>query len=63
LYVAVIVTLVTDETEPVVMLKLADAAPAKIVTFAGTVAADVLLDERVTVAPPGGAAPFNVTEA
>jgi len=44
-------------------VKVALDEPAGTVTLAGTVAADVLLDERVTAAPPDGAAPFNVTEA
>ena len=44
-------------------MKVALDEPAGTVTLAGTVAADALLDESVTAAPPGGAAPFNVTEA
>jgi hypothetical protein len=35
--------------------------PATIVTFTGTWTTEVLLLERVTTAPDGGAAPFNVT--
>jgi hypothetical protein len=41
--------------------KVACVAPALTVTEAGTVAAAVLLLDRLTTAPPGGAAPFNVT--
>jgi hypothetical protein len=36
-------------------------APAATVTLAGTVAVDVLLLERETVAPPAGADPLSVT--
>jgi len=35
--------------------------PAETITLAGTVAADVLLDERPITAPDEGAAPFKVT--
>ena len=43
------------------MVKLAVVAFAATVTLAGTVAADVLLFERVTTAPPVGAGPLRVT--
>jgi hypothetical protein len=48
-------------TELVVTEKVAVVAPAATVTLAGTCAAVVLLLVRVTVAPPVGAAPLNVT--
>ena len=41
-------------------MKLAKVAPAATETLAGTIAAGLLLD-RVTVAPPVGAAAFRVT--
>jgi len=50
-------------TAEVETVKVALDEPAGTVTLAGTVAADVLLEERVTAAPPDGAAPFNVIEA
>ena len=40
---------------------VADVAPERTVTFAGTCAAAVLLLDRSTVAPFKGAAPFKVT--
>ena len=55
-----IVTGVEEATGLVVMLKLAEVAPARTVTLGGTVAAGLLLD-RVMVAPPVGAAAFRVT--
>jgi len=60
-YVPVIVTEVFTATGVVVMVKVADRAPAAIVTLAGTCAADVLLLLSVTTAPAGGAAPLRVT--
>ena len=42
-------------------MNVAAVAPAATVTFAGTCAADVLLLVSVTVAPPLGATPLNVT--
>jgi hypothetical protein len=50
-----------DDTGMVVTVKVAVVAPAGTVTFAGTVARDVLLLERVTKTPDGGAAPVSVT--
>jgi len=60
-YVPVIVTEVFTPTGVVVIVKVADRAPAAIVTLAGTCAADVLLLLNVTTAPAVGAAPLRVT--
>jgi hypothetical protein len=51
----VIVTAVSEATEPVVAVKAADDAPAGTVTVAGTWAAAVLLEVKLTTAPPVGA--------
>ena len=59
--VAVITELVLTPTVKVVTVKLACVCPAATVTLAGTVAAEVLEEERVTDAPPAGAAPLKVT--
>jgi len=48
-------------TAKVETVKVALDEPAGTVMLAGTVAADVLLEDRVTGAPPVGAAPFKVT--
>ena len=48
-------------TALVVIAKVAVVAPAATVTLAGTVAVAVLLLDRVTTAPPVGAALLNVT--
>src|SRR5437016_2283817 len=55
------VTAVWLETAVVATGNLALLAPAGTVTLAGTVATDVLLLDRVTTAPPLGAAPLSVT--
>jgi hypothetical protein len=55
------VTFVEDVTVFVVTVKVAVVAPPATVTFAGTVAADVMLLERVTTIPPAGAGPVRVT--
>jgi hypothetical protein len=57
----VIVTEVDEATPLVVIVKLDLVAPAGIVTLAGTCAAEVLLLDNVTTAPPAGAAPFRLT--
>jgi hypothetical protein len=54
------VTLVAAGTFAVVMLKIAEVAPAGTVTVAGTVAAALEL-VKATTAPPGGAGPFRYT--
>ncbi len=58
---AEIVTEVLADTGVVVIVNVAVVAPAATVTLAGNVAADVLLPDSVTRAPPEGAAPFKVT--
>src|SRR6266403_1845340 len=55
------VTGVDVVTAVVLTVNVALLAPAAIVTLAGTVAVDVLLLERETVAPPAGAGPLSVT--
>jgi hypothetical protein len=55
------VTEVVAGTEVVLTAKVALLAPAAMLTLAGTVAADVLLLERVTTAPEDGAAALSVT--
>jgi len=55
------VTEVVAGTEVVLTVKVALLAPAAMLTLAGTVAADVLLLERVTTAPEDGAAALSVT--
>jgi len=55
------VTGVDAVTALVLTVNVALLAPAAIVTLAGTVAVDVLLLERETVAPPAGADPLSVT--
>lgn len=55
------VTVVDAATALVLTVNVALVAPAATVTLDGTVAAEVLLLESVTVAPPAGAAPLNVT--
>lgn len=58
---AEIVALIFDRTRCVLTVKLALVAPALTVTLDGTVATDVLLLDRVTVAPPPGAGELKVT--
>ena len=58
---AVIVTEVLLATGLVVTENMAVFAVAATVTFAGICTAAVLLLDRVTTAPPAGAAPFSVT--
>ncbi len=55
------VTGVDVATAAVVHVKVALVAPAAIVALAGTAAAEGLLLESVTTAPPAGAGPFNVS--
>jgi len=55
------VTEVVAATELVLTVKVALLAPAGMFTLAGTVAATVLLLERVTTAPDDGAAALSVT--
>jgi hypothetical protein len=61
LRVAEMVSELLAATGLVVTVKVAVVAPAATVTLAGTCAAAVLLLDRVTAAPPAGAAPFKVT--
>jgi hypothetical protein len=60
LSVPVIVAVVFVETGRVLTVNVALVAPATTTTLAGTVALDEL-EDSVTVAPPVGAWPFNVT--
>jgi hypothetical protein len=55
------VTCATDAIGVVEMGNATEVAPAATVTVVGTVAAALLLLERVTTAPPTGAAPLRVT--
>ncbi len=56
-----IVTAVLETTVLVVAVNVAEVAPAGTVTVAGTWAAAVLLEVRVTRAPPTGAGLSSVT--
>jgi hypothetical protein len=58
---AVTVTSVGSETGVVVIVKVAELAPAATVTLVGTVATPVLLLLRVTTIPPSGAGPLMFT--
>jgi hypothetical protein len=59
--VAVMATGVTPATDCVSAVNVAVLELAATVTVAGTVAADVLPLSNWTIAPPAGAAAFNVT--
>lgn len=59
-YCPVIVSNVELETTPVITVKVTVIAPAGTSTAAGT-CAELLLLDRVTVAPPAGATPLSVT--
>src|SRR5467141_3954127 len=54
-------TVVDAATALVLTVNVALVTPAATVTLDGTLAAVVLLLERVTTAPPDGAAPLSVT--
>jgi hypothetical protein len=58
--VAMIVAETVLDTVEVEIVNVAALAPAETVTWAGTVALE-LLDDRITEAPPGPAGPFSVT--
>ena len=58
---AEMVTEVDASTDKVDTANVALLFPARTVTLGGTVAAAVLLLERVIAAPPAGAAPVSVT--
>src|ERR1700674_119793 len=60
-YEAEIVAEVTDATEAVFTVNVAEADPAGIVTLGGTVATEVLSLERVITNPPLGATTLSVT--
>ena len=55
------VTAASEATALVVAVKVAVVAPASTVTDAGTWAAVVLLDVKLTTAPPAGAGASRVT--
>lgn len=55
------VTMVFRFTNAVLILKLADVAPAVTMTLAGMVAFDGLLLKIVITAPPAGAGPVRLT--
>jgi hypothetical protein len=59
--VAVIGNTVLDVTAVVVIVNVADVLPAATVTVAGGEATVALPLVSMTIAPPAGAAPFNVT--
>src|SRR5579871_1007640 len=58
---AVIDTTVFDVTAVVVIVKVAEVAPAATVTVGGTAATAESSLVSVTAAPPAGAGPFSVT--
>jgi len=55
------VELVLELTTNVVTVKVAEFCPAETVTLAGTVAAEVFEDDRLTLIPPVGAGPLMFT--
>lgn len=61
LYVAVIVVVKVEVTVRLVAVKVAVVVPAGTGTLTGTVAADLLLLDNATVAPPEGAGALKVT--
>jgi len=61
LAVAVTVEVACAATARVVVVNVPVVAPAATVTVEGTVAAEVLLDVRLTTRPPVGAGPVRVT--
>jgi hypothetical protein len=61
LYVADMVVDAGEETVALVAVKVAVVAPAGTVTLAGTLAAETLLLERLTSAPPDAAGPVSLT--
>jgi len=61
LYKPVIVTAVWDATGLVVAVNVAVVTPARTITEAGTCAAAVLLEVKLTIAPPVGAGALSVT--
>src|SRR3989442_7656643 len=61
LYEAEIVTVCVKRTTDVLTLNVTLTAPAGTVTLGGTEAAEGLLLDSATCAPPAGAGPFSVT--
>lgn len=58
---AVIVTVLVESTLLVETVNVAVVAPAATVTLEGTVATEVAVLDRFTLAPPVGARPLRVT--
>ena len=59
-WVALMEALVTELTTDVVMLNVAEVAPALIRTLVGTCAAELELDNEMLI-PPDGAGPLRIT--